>query len=137
MKTTPHGILLIDKARGLSSHDVVRRVRSALQVRRVGHAGTLDPLATGLLIVGVGEGTKLLGYLQAQNKEYEASIQLGVATDTLDAEGKEIDRANLKNFSREEIHHAADAFVGIHAQQVPMHSAVQRDGHRLYQRARA
>lgn len=84
----PGGVLVLDKARGPTSHDVVARVRRTLGTRQVGHAGTLDPMATGVLIVAVGEATKLVPWLAAQDKSYEATIALGTETDTLDAEGR-------------------------------------------------
>ena len=83
----PAGIAVIDKPRGLTSHDVVARVRRLLGTRRVGHAGTLDPLATGVLVVAVGEATKLTPFLTLDDKSYLASVRVGVTTDTLDAEG--------------------------------------------------
>src|SRR5580700_2978439 len=82
------GVLVVDKARGPTSHDVVGRVRRALGTKQVGHAGTLDPMATGVLVVAVGEATKLVPWLTAQDKSYEATIALGTETDTLDAEGR-------------------------------------------------
>src|SRR6476620_11425048 len=90
-----HGVLVIDKQRGPTSHDVVARLRRVLGTREIGHAGTLDPMATGVLVVAVGEATKLAPYLTAADKAYEATIALGVATDTLDAEGHETKRADV------------------------------------------
>ena len=84
---SPSGILLVDKPGGITSHDVVSRARKALGTRKVGHAGTLDPMATGLLLLGVDSATRLLTYLVGLDKEYAATIRLGVATDTDDAEG--------------------------------------------------
>src|ERR1700733_16334241 len=83
----PDGVLVVDKARGPTSHDVVARVRRLLGTSRVGHAGTLDPMATGVLVVAVGEATKLVPWLTAHDKAYESSLALGTETDTLDAEG--------------------------------------------------
>lgn len=88
-----HGVVVVDKPRGPTSHDVVARIRRALGTRRVGHAGTLDPMATGVLVVAVGEATKLVPYLTASDKAYEAEITIGAATDTLDAEGTTTERA--------------------------------------------
>src|ERR687893_1967121 len=84
----PPGLLLVDKPGGMTSHDVVARARRVLSVRRVGHAGTLDPMATGLLVLGVGSATRLLGYLGGSDKTYEATIRLGQATVTDDREGE-------------------------------------------------
>lgn len=89
----PSGVLIVDKPRGPTSHDVVARARRALKTRHVGHAGTLDPMATGVLVLAVGEATKLVPWLTADDKTYEAVVRLGVATDTLDAEGQEVSRA--------------------------------------------
>ena len=90
-----HGLLLIDKPRGLTSHDVVSRVRRICNTRKVGHAGTLDPLATGVLPVAIGNGTKVLQFLLIAEKSYRATLRLGVSTDTLDSEGKVIARKEL------------------------------------------
>src|SRR5580692_2531823 len=84
---TPGGILLVDKPRGVTSHDAVAKLRRAFGTREIGHAGTLDPMATGVLVALVGEATKLASYLTAEDKEYEATIELGTETDTLDAQG--------------------------------------------------
>src|SRR5450432_1318144 len=89
------GVLVIDKPRGPTSHDVVARLRRALATREVGHAGTLDPMATGVLVVAIGEATKLVPWLTAQDKTYEATLALGAETDTLDADGRETRRAPL------------------------------------------
>jgi tRNA pseudouridine55 synthase len=90
---SPSGVLVVDKPRGPTSHDVVSRLRRALGVQAVGHAGTLDPMATGVLVVAIGEATKLVPWLTAQDKAYEATIALGVETDTLDADGRELRRS--------------------------------------------
>jgi tRNA pseudouridine55 synthase len=97
VKRTPplHGLLVIDKPRGPTSHDVVMRIRRALHLREVGHAGTLDPMASGVLVVAVGEATKLVPWLTGHDKAYVASIALGVETDTLDAEGQETAREDV------------------------------------------
>jgi tRNA pseudouridine55 synthase len=87
MATTPSGLIIVDKPAGLTSHDVVARVRRIAGTRKVGHAGTLDPMATGVLVVGVEKATKLLGYLTLTEKEYQATIRLGQSTTTDDAEG--------------------------------------------------
>jgi tRNA pseudouridine55 synthase len=91
----PDGVLVVDKPRGPTSHDVVAKLRRLLGTRRVGHAGTLDPMATGVLVVAVGEATKLVPWLTADDKSYEAEIALGVGTDTLDADGQEVSRGPL------------------------------------------
>ena len=86
------GIVIVDKPRGPTSHDVVARLRKTFGTRQVGHAGTLDPMATGVLVVAVGEATKLVPWLTSEDKAYETTVRFGVATDTLDAEGKETAR---------------------------------------------
>src|SRR5262245_5319904 len=110
-----HGVLLIDKPLHWTSHDVVARVRKIVNRRQVGHAGTLDPLASGLLMIGVGEGTKLLAYLQDDNKQYTVSIALGSETDTLDREGAITQRARVPDsLSTKKIQHVTDQFLGLH-----------------------
>ncbi|HEY4013810.1 MAG TPA: tRNA pseudouridine(55) synthase TruB [Polyangiaceae bacterium] len=91
----PHGLLVVDKPRGPTSHDVVMRIRRALRLREVGHAGTLDPMASGVLVVALGEATKLVPWLTGHDKAYVATIALGVETDTLDAEGRETAREQV------------------------------------------
>jgi tRNA pseudouridine55 synthase len=93
MPTVGHGVLVVDKPRGITSHDAVARVRRAIGTREVGHAGTLDPMASGVLVLAVGEATKLVPWLTAQDKAYEATIALGVETDTLDAQGRPVREA--------------------------------------------
>lgn len=130
------GILLVDKAKGPTSHDVVARVRRALSQRSVGHAGTLDPMATGLLVIGLGEGTKLLAALTDDDKAYEARIELGTSTDTLDAEGTVTETAAVPTFDRATVERAVLDFVGTHLQVAPAYSAIKRDGRPLYELAR-
>lgn len=132
----PHGILVVDKASGPTSHDVVARARRALGTREVGHAGTLDPLATGLLVLGVGEGLKALRYLTLDDKRYEASLRLGIATDTLDAAGREVARAEVPALELDQVAGVAARFVGEHAQTPPAFSAIKSDGVPHHVRAR-
>jgi tRNA pseudouridine55 synthase len=132
-----HGLLLIDKPRGLSSFDVVRRVRRVFGTRKVGHAGTLDPLATGVMAVALGEGTKLLQFLLAENKSYRATLHFGVTTTTLDAEGQELERRPLPSHLLEKLMHLLPDFRGEIEQIPPMYSALKRDGVPLYKLARA
>jgi tRNA pseudouridine55 synthase len=134
------GVLLIDKPEGLTSHDVVARVRRALGVRRVGHAGTLDPMATGVLVVGVGPTTRLLGIVGGHGKEYEATIRLGAATTTDDREGEALsscDPATLAAIDDSLITETLGRFVGTIAQRPSAVSAVKVDGKRAYDRVRA
>lgn len=131
--------LLIDKPAGLTSHDVVYKVRRITGEKRVGHAGTLDPFATGLLIVGVTrESTKHLGELLGRGKAYEATIRLGATTETFDPEKPEIvdEAATGRTLSVEEIDAAIASFVGDIKQIPPMHSAIKVGGKKLYELAR-
>lgn len=134
------GVLLIDKPAGLTSHDVVGRVRKALGMRRVGHAGTLDPMATGVLVVGVGPTTRLLGIVGGHDKEYEATIRLGAVTTTDDREGDVVSTADvstLAEIDEEMIIESIGRFVGTIQQRPSAVSAVKIDGKRAYDRVRA
>ena len=129
------GILLLDKPVGPTSHDAVARVRRAGGLRRVGHAGTLDPLASGLLLMGLGPAARFLEYLVGLDKTYETTVRLGQATTTYDAEG-EVTAERPVDVSAEQIAATLDAFRGPIHQRVPSHSAVKRDGRPLYESAR-
>ena len=134
------GVLLIDKPAGVTSHDVVSRVRRVLGMRRVGHAGTLDPMATGVLVVGVGPTTRLLGIVGAHDKEYEATIRLGSTTTTDDREGEVIGTASasaLAAITDEMVTEAVGGFLGTIAQRPSAVSAVKVDGKRAYERVRS
>lgn len=124
-------LLRLDKPSGPTSHDIVHALRRHLGVRRVGHAGTLDPQATGLLVVGVGPATRLLGYVSAQDKVYRGELALGVATDTLDAAGRETARAPWPH-DEAAVRAAGVSLVGARRQRPPMVSAVKVGGERLY-----
>ncbi len=141
------GVLVIDKPRGPTSHDVVARLRRALGTREIGHAGTLDPMATGVLVVAVGEATKLAPYLTAADKAYEATVAFGIETDTLDAEGKEAARAAVSPELRAALalppsptpsllESAFDAERARTLQTPPAYSAIKQDGQRAYAMAR-
>lgn len=133
-----NGVLIVDKPDGPTSHDVVRWARKVFGTRSVGHAGTLDPMATGVLVVAVGEATKLVPYLTASDKRYEAEITLGLATDTLDARGKEIARAEIpEGLTERDVAAALASFVGGYDQRAPVVSAIKRDGRSLHARVRA
>ncbi len=131
------GVLVVDKARGPTSHDVVAKVRRALGTSAVGHAGTLDPMATGVRVVAVGQGTKLVPWLTAADKRYEALVRLGASTDTEDAEGSVVERGAVPVLTEEGVREAAAGFRGAHRQRVPAVSAVRVDGRRLHARVRA
>jgi tRNA pseudouridine55 synthase len=130
------GLVLVDKPSGLTSHDVVARIRRLAGTRRVGHAGTLDPMATGVLVVGVEKATRLLGHLALTEKEYSATIRLGQATDTDDAEGEIIAQASAAGVTREAIEAAAAALTGEIDQVPPGYSAIKVAGKRAYRLAR-
>lgn len=130
------GLVVVDKPAGFTSHDVVARLRRIYGQKRVGHAGTLDPDATGVLLVGLGRVTRLLRFLQATEKEYRGSVVFGVATTTLDAAGDVVDERSMP-VSRAEVEAAAERFVGEIDQVPPMVSAVQVGGRRLHELARA
>ena len=141
MSTPVHGVLVLDKPKGPTSFDMVARVRRAASERRVGHAGTLDPMATGVLLMCLGEGTKLVPYLMDADKEYRATLLLGVATDTDDAEGgKVLFRGTPEAMGavcESAIRERLAAMVGKVAQRPPRYSALKIDGERLHERARA
>ena len=132
----PAGVLLVDKPQGLTSHDVVDRVRRLYRTRRVGHAGTLDPMATGLLIVLVGKATKASDQLMAQDKEYLGEATLGVATDTQDAEGEALETNPVAALAEAQVRAALAAMRGEQLQVPPMHSAKKVGGKKLYELAR-
>jgi len=131
-----NGVLIVDKPAGCTSHDVVQRVRKAIRQRSVGHAGTLDPLATGVLVVAIGEGTKLVSHLQSDDKWYEVSIALGAETDSLDADGKITDTAEVPSLDRPAVERALLPFIGRHLQTAPKLSAIKVGGTPLHRRMR-
>lgn len=133
----PTGILLVDKPGGITSHDVVSRTRRALGTRKVGHAGTLDPMATGLLLLGAGSSTRLLTYLVGLGKRYRATIRLGASTDTDDAEGTVRATVDASRIERSAIDAGIAALTGDVAQVPSSFSAIKVDGRRSYDRARA
>lgn len=132
----PTGICIVDKPSGWTSHDVVARSRSLLGTRKVGHAGTLDPMATGVLVLGVGRATKLLTFITGVDKEYDATIRFGVETDSLDADGTVTAEHDMGSLDPVAVVEAAAAFTGDLEQVPPMVSAIQIDGRRLHQLAR-
>ena len=133
---TPDGIILVDKPAGWTSHDVVGRMRRLARTRKVGHAGTLDPMATGVLVLGVNKGTKLLTFLVGCDKDYTATIRLGQATNTDDAEGEVTGAVGVDGLERERISAAVAALTGVIAQVPSTVSAIKVDGQRAYARAR-
>jgi tRNA pseudouridine55 synthase len=131
-----NAILLVDKPAGISSAEVVRRVKSRVKPSRVGHLGTLDPFATGLLPVMIGDATKLAPFIDGGDKEYAGVIRLGVETDTLDRDGAEVRRAEVPTLSAEKIGQVTAQFSGTIEQIPPVYSAIKRDGVPLYRLAR-
>jgi tRNA pseudouridine55 synthase len=134
--TTSNGLLLIDKPQGLTSHDVVARVRRILHEKKVGHAGTLDPMATGLLVLAVGPSTRLLRFAQSETKRYAGAVKFGVATDSLDADGAVVDEQPVPPLTVDIVDRATTAMIGAQPQTPPMVSAIQIDGQRLHELAR-
>jgi tRNA pseudouridine55 synthase len=134
--TALDGVLLVDKASGMTSHDVVAIARRSLGTKKVGHCGTLDPLATGLLIIVLGRGTKIQDLLMSEDKEYVGTMRLGVTTDSQDADGKIVETKSVPDFSREQIDATFAKFHGDFYQMPPMVSAIKKDGVPLYKLAR-
>ena len=130
------GIILVDKGEGETSFDVVKKIKKALGIKKVGHAGTLDPFATGLLIVLVGQGTKLAPYLMSGKKTYRGTLRLGVETDTQDPTGHTVSTRPVPEISLEEIRRHALGFTGEIEQVPPAFSAVRHQGKRAYEFAR-
>ena len=134
--TTPEGLLVVDKPAGWTSHDVVGRTRRLARTRKVGHAGTLDPMATGVLVLGVGRATRLLGHLSLTDKAYDATIRLGATTVTDDAEGEVVEQRDASGVTDDALAAAVAALTGA-IEQVPSSvSAVKVDGVRSYARVR-
>ena len=134
--TGPDGLIVVDKEAGWTSHDVVAKSRGLLGTRKVGHAGTLDPDATGVLLLGVGKATKLLRFLSPLGKAYVGEVVLGTETSTLDAAGDVTATHDMGGVTLTDVRSAAAAFVGDIEQIPPMVSAVKIDGKRLYELAR-
>lgn len=134
--TTLDGVLLVDKAAGMTSHDVVAIARKKFSITKVGHCGTLDPLATGLLIVVLGRGTKIQDLLMSEDKEYVGTMKLGEVTDSQDADGEITQMLPVPQFTNSEINRAFAKFAGDFYQMPPMVSAIKKDGVPLYKLAR-
>ena len=131
------GLVVVDKATGMTSHDVVARIRRLAGTRKVGHAGTLDPMATGVLLVGVNRATRLLGHLMLTEKAYDATVRLGAGSTTDDADGELGEKRSTELLTEDDVRAAAGRFVGT-IEQVPSSvSAVKIDGERAYKRVRA
>ncbi len=133
---TPDGVLLIDKGQEMTSHDVVAVARRTLQTKKIGHCGTLDPMATGLLILVIGKATKIQDLLMSEDKEYQATMKLGQTTNTQDADGEIEEEKPVPALSDEEVAAAFDKYRGDFYQTPPMVSAIKKDGVPLYKLAR-
>ena len=131
-----NGLLIINKPKGYTSHDVVNVLRKKLNTKKVGHTGTLDPNATGVLPILVGTATKISKYLVEHEKTYIATIELGKKTDTGDIEGKIIEESNLRNIEKNEVEEAIKSFFGKQIQIPPMYSSIKVNGKKLYEYAR-
>lgn len=130
------GVIVIDKPKNYTSHDVVNIARKALKTKRIGHTGTLDPNATGVLVLCIGRATKLVKYFEQDQKTYQATFRLGIKTDTDDITGKVIDQGDLSDVNEATIKHAIDGFLGKQLQTPPNYSAVKVNGKKLYELAR-
>ena len=130
------GIILVDKPKGITSFDVIRILRKKYNVWKMGHAGTLDPFATGLLIIALGKSTKELSKYLKLPKTYEAKVLLGKTTDTLDTDGKEIEKVDVSHIKNEDIIKIVESLVGTLNIPVPAYSAIKRGGEALYKKAR-
>jgi len=133
----PFGFLNINKPLGMTSHDVVAKIRRGFKIKKVGHAGTLDPLATGVLVICIGDATRLSDYVMHSQKTYSAKIKFGESTDTYDAEGKIIAKNDASHLIQADIEAILPQFTGDIQQVPPMYSALKRDGKKLYDLARA
>src|SRR3954451_2692564 len=136
-EASPAGLVVVDKTAGMTSHDVVARVRRLAGTRKVGHAGTLDPMATGVLLVGVNRATRLLGHLTLTEKAYDATVRLGASTTTDDAEGETLSTRSVHHLTEDDVRSAAGRFVGHLQQRRSSVSAIKVDGRRSYARVRA
>jgi len=133
---SPDGVLLVDKAEGMTSHDVVALVRRKLDMRKIGHCGTLDPIATGLLLLTLGRGTKVQDLLMSEDKEYVGTLTLGIITDTQDRQGEVVEKRPVPALTEEKIRAAFEKFRGDFYQMPPMVSAKKHGGIPLYKLAR-
>jgi len=136
LTATPDGVLLVDKATGMTSHDVVAIVRRRLQIKKVGHCGTLDPIATGLLLLTLGRGTKIQDLLMSEDKEYAGTLVLGISTDTQDRAGAIVEERPVPPLDDATVQSAFEKYTGDFYQLPPMVSAIKQAGVPLYKLAR-
>ncbi len=132
----PEGILLVDKPQGITSHDVVSKMRRVYHMKKVGHAGTLDPMATGLLLILIGKATKVSQYLMSMDKEYTGTVKLGQITDSQDADGEMIEERPVPELTEAQVLAEMKTFLGDQYQTPPMFSAKKINGQKLYKLAR-
>ena len=136
LRATPDGVLLVDKAEGMTSHDVVALIRRKLEIKKVGHCGTLDPIATGLLLLTIGRGTKIQDLLMSEDKEYAGTLTLGITTTTQDRQGEVVDQREVPALGENEVRAVFEKFRGDVYQMPPMVSAIKHGGVPLYKLAR-
>ena len=136
LTATPDGVLLVDKAEGMTSHDVVALIRRKLEMKKVGHCGTLDPIATGLLLLTLGRGTKIQDLLMSEDKKYAGTLALGITTSTQDREGEVIEERPVPALDENQVRAAFEKFCGDFYQTPPMVSAIKHGGVPLYKLAR-
>ena len=127
------GFFCIDKPEGITSHSVVSRMRKILDMKKIGHSGTLDPMATGVMVVGFGTSTRLLDYVQSGTKDYVATVLFGEKTNTADRQGDVVESVDMSNLSRDQLENVLDKFIGEIEQIPPMVSAIKVDGKKLYE----
>ena len=130
------GIILVNKPKGITSRDVVNEIVKKFHTKRVGHTGTLDPIATGLMIICINKGCKLVPLLTNHDKTYIATVKLGIKTDTYDVTGKVIEENNNYNLSKEDLISTLNSFIGSYNQEVPIYSSIKVNGKKLYEYAR-
>src|SRR5438128_5397083 len=136
LAATPDGVLLVDKAEGMTSHDVVALIRRKLEIRKVGHCGTLDPIATGLLLLTLGRGTKIQDLLMSEDKKYAGTLALGITTSTQDRQGEVIDQRPVPTLDENQVRAAFEKFCGDFYQMPPMVSSIKDVRVPLYKLAR-
>jgi tRNA pseudouridine55 synthase len=131
-----NGIIIVDKPKGYTSRDVVNSIERLANTKKVGHGGTLDPIATGVLVIALGNGLKVLEFLSHQDKEYVATVKMGIETNTLDVTGEVTKKKDYFFFDEVKVDEVLKSFIGEYEQEVPLYSSVKVGGQRLYKYAR-
>ena len=131
-----NGLIAVWKEQGYTSHDVVAKLRGILHQKKIGHTGTLDPMAKGVLVIAVNKALKLVDDITSLNKEYIAEVTLGIKTDTLDITGNVLEKEDITNINKEFIEEVLNSFIGEYNMEVPIYSAVKVNGKKLYEYAR-